>query len=187
MKREFLRARSALEHIEEGRSQVARIKRTVAYLEAKCTARTSGYGMRSGGSGGTLEDLWARLADTKKELYQRENRLRQENLQLEGWIDQMPKPRWRMVLRYHYLEGLDLHDVAEALSEATGREYSMSLIYRLHREALQYAEETWPLPPISAAAPADCVPTRSGSCPGTKAVTARRRAAAAAGPGLNED
>lgn len=174
-----LRARTALEAVEEGRSQVARMQRTVAYLETKCTGRVSRY-TQAGGSATGRDELLVELIDKKTALQQQEKALHQLEQQLEQWIDLLPRPRWRMVLRYHYLEGLDLPDVAQALTNATGRSFSISQIYRLHREALASAEALWPFP--SPAAP-DCTsaPTGTGTFHGFPAVTAHRTDAANAG------
>lgn len=176
-----LRARHALEAVEEGRSQVARMRRTVSYLETKCTGRTSRY-TPVGGSSMGRDELLVELIDKKTALQAQEKKLQQLEEQMEAWIDLLPKPRWRMVLRYHYLEGMDLPDVAQALTTATGRSFSMSQIYRLHREALASAEALWPLP--SPAQPdSTSVPTGIGTFPGFPAVTAPRMDAGSAGRG----
>lgn len=172
------RARRTLEAIEEGRSQVARLRRAVSYLEAKCTARTSRCTQAGGSSAPGRDDLLVELIDRKTALQTQENQLRQQLEQLERWIDLLPRPRWRMVLRYHYLEGLELPDVAQALTAATGRSFSVSQIYRLHREALASAEGLWPFPVGQVPANA---PIGSGMFHGLQAATAPRMDAAGAG------
>lgn len=139
-------ARQALEALEESRSQVARLRRKVAQLESRSTAATAHYGPAlGGGSGQGPSELWAELADRRKELELREHRLDRQEKQLSRWIDQLPRPRWRMVLRYRYLDGMEFQDIADAMTEATGREFSVFQIYRLHAKAIQTADAQWPL------------------------------------------
>ena len=140
MERRFLDIRLLLETVEERRSEVARLRRGVRYLEEKCTARTSHYGVRSGTGENGREDLMIQLCDRRTELAQKEQELAELEKQMEAWINRVPRPRWRMVLRCRYLDGMDLTDVAEELSQATGHAFSMSQIYRLHRQALESAD-----------------------------------------------
>lgn len=146
MVRNYQKARDALEALEESRSQVARLRRKIQYLQTKATGTTSRYGARSttaSPSQGPVE-LWNTLADLKQELQLRERRLSRQEKRLGRWIDMLPKPRWRMVLRYRYLDCMEFVDVADAMSKAVGREVSIHQVYRLHIQALQAAEECWP-------------------------------------------
>ena len=145
MERQFLYVRRVLESVEETRSQVARLRRSVRFLEAKCTSGTSRYGIRGAGDTAGPEAMWTRLCDQREKLNQQEKKLADLERLLSRWIDQLPRPRWRMVLRCRYLDGLALQEVAEELTRATGREFSMHQVYRLHREALGAAEALWPI------------------------------------------
>ena len=146
MEQRICSARLALEEIEEMRSQVARLRRGVEHLQAKCTGTTRGYGYRTGGGDGRgREEIMSQLCDRRSELEQWERRLREREDEVTGWIDLLPRPRWRMVLRCRYLDGMELPEVAQELTKATGREFSVHQVYRLHREALQAAEKIWPL------------------------------------------
>lgn len=146
MELKFADVRKALESVEEARSQAARLRRSVAYLQEKCIASTGRYGIRTSSGGGQgPEDLWIQLTEEKERLQMQERQVRQQEKLLEDWIERLPKPRWRMVLRYHYLDGMALSEVAEELTQATGREFSIYQIYRLHRQALSAAERMWPL------------------------------------------
>lgn len=139
-------AKAVLELLEESRSQVARLRRKIQLLESRATSTTAQYGPKAGGgpSQGPAE-LWSELADRKKELELRECRLDRQEKQLARWIDQLPRPRWRMVLRYRYLDGMEFLDIAEAMTAATGREFSVYQIYRLHHKALEAASQQWPI------------------------------------------
>jgi len=139
-------ARQALEAVEEARSQVGRLRRSVKALRSKCgSPRISNLGASLSGRSDPHQQSWDVLADQSTQLERKERQLAQMEQQLENWIDQLPKPRWRMVLRSHYLDGLDLPDVARELSQSTGREFSMSQIYRFHRQALEAADKLWPM------------------------------------------
>lgn len=146
MVRNYQKARDALEALEESRSQVARLRRKIQYLQTRATGATSRYGTKNTAaspSQGPVE-LWNTLADLKQELQLRERRLSRQEKRLGRWIDMLPKPRWRMVLRYRYLDCMEFVDVADAMSKAVGREVSIHQVYRLHIQALQAAEECWP-------------------------------------------
>ena len=147
MQKKYLRSRETLEAVEEIRSEVARMRRGVERLQAKCTGATRSYGFRTGGGDGRgPEEMMSQLCDRRSELEQWERRLREREDEVTGWIDLLPRPRWRMVLRCRYLDGMELPEVAQELSKATGREFSMSQIYRLPRDALLAADRLGPLP-----------------------------------------
>lgn len=138
-------ARQALESIEEARSQVGRLRRSVKALQSKCTGSVSRPGSAIGSHHSTHPELWDLLADRKSLLQQKEQQLQQMEDQLDQWIDLLPRPRWRMVLRCHYLDGMELSDVAQELTRSTGREFTAHQIYRFHRLALEAADKLWPL------------------------------------------
>lgn len=145
MVRNYQKARDALEALEESRSQIARLRRKIQYFQTKATAATTRYGSRTGGSSGSQGpvEIWNQLADLKQELQLRERRLARQEKRLSRWIDLLPKPRWRMVLRYRYLDCMEFVDVADAMTKAVGREISIHQVYRFHIQALQAAEELW--------------------------------------------
>lgn len=145
MERKYLRSRSALESVEEGRIQLARLRREVRYLEGRCTAATASYDPKTGSGTQGPADSWAVLADRRKELEDLEAAQSAREQQVCGWIELLPKARWRMLLRARYLDGMDLRDVADTLEQATGRDITMHQVYRLHRQALDAAEEIWPM------------------------------------------
>lgn len=144
MKQKYTDVRSLLESVEEGKSQVARLRRSVGYLQDKCTTATGRYGERASSGGQGPEDLWMKLTDRKAQLMEQEQQVQKQEQQVEQWIEQLPRPRWRMVMRCHYLDGMPLSEIAEELTTATGREFSVHQIYRLHRAALDAAEKLWP-------------------------------------------
>ena len=147
MQKKYLRSRETLEAVEEIRSEVARMRRGVERLQSRCTGATRSYGFRTGGANVRgPEEMMSQLCDRRSELEAQERQLKEQEARISGWIDLLPRPRWRMVLRCRYLDGMELPEVAQELSKATGREFSMSQIYRLHRDALLAADRLWPLP-----------------------------------------
>lgn len=137
-------ARQALEALEEARSQVGRLRRSVKLLQDRCTSVTHNYGSSGGSHSSTHQEIWDVLADRRTVLEKKEQQLLALEEKLERWIDLLPRPRWRMVLRFHYIDGLELSEVAQELSRATGREFSKDQIYRFHRKALDSANQIWP-------------------------------------------
>lgn len=137
-------SRRALESVEEMRSQVGRRRRAVTNLRSRCGAKTSRWGSGGGGTDGH-GTLWESLADQSLLLEKEEAQLRSLEEQIEGWIDLLPKPRWRMVLRCRYLDGIPLGDIPQELTEHTGQEFSIYQVYRFHRQALEAADKLWPL------------------------------------------
>ena len=138
-------ARKALEGIEEARSQVGRLRRDVRQLQSKCTGGVGNYSGLPAGHRSDHPELWDALADRKSLLEEKEKQLRELEDKMEGLIDLLPRPRWRMVLRCHYMDSMELSDVAQELTKTTGREFSMHQIYRFHKKALDAADELWHL------------------------------------------
>jgi len=137
-------ARQALEALEEARSQVGRLRRTVKTLRSRCTNTVRGCERVSTSRSDVHQELWDALADQQTLLEQKERQLRELEEKLEQWIDLLPKPRWRMVLRCHYIDAMPLSEVALELTQTTGREFTKDQIYRFHRNALNAADRIWP-------------------------------------------
>ena len=146
MNRTKNRAQALLESLSEVRSQTTRLARRIEYLESKCTNVTARYTLRTGSGGGDTTDVWCQLSDERERLAAQLQKLLALYRQVEQWIDLLPNPGWRMVLRYRYLDGLTLPQTAEAVRQAMGkRSCSDSQIYRLHKEALEAANRLWPM------------------------------------------
>lgn len=138
-------AKEVLLSVEELRCQVGRLRRSVKSLQTRCGAVVSSWGTASPERSKGPDDLLTILADQKDLLAAEERRLKELEAQVDAWIGLLPLPRWRMVLRSHYLDGLDFGQIAEEMSQCAGREFSMNQIYRFHRLALKAAGELWPL------------------------------------------
>jgi len=146
MNNQNLHIKRQLEEMEELGSEVARLRRGVQHLESRCrSAGISRYGKTPAGGGQGEEDLWIRLCDQREALAEKEADYRAKESCLHACINRLPKPRWRMVLRYRYLEGMPMAEISEVLTEATGHSFSVSQVYRLHAQALRAAEDLWPV------------------------------------------
>lgn len=145
MERKQTFARQALEALEEARSQVGRLQRTVKMLRSRCTGMVRNHDNPGGSTcHSTHQDLWDALADQQSLLEQKQQQLAELEQKLERWIDRIPRPRWRMVLRFHYIDALPLSETALELTRATGREFTKDQVYRFHRNALEAADQIWP-------------------------------------------
>ena len=140
-----INAKRTLESVEEARSQVGRLRRTVSMLQSKCTGKNSSLCGVIGNRTSGRPEMWDVLADQRELLQKKEKELALLERKVEKLIDTLPHYRWRMVLRCHYLDGMELSQVAQALTESTGREFSPYQIYRFHRAALNAAEKLWPV------------------------------------------
>jgi len=136
--------RQFLESVEETRLRVGRLRRSVNMLQSRCRC---GASEQSSPIDPQKEhsDLPDTLREQKKQLSREERQLRKLEEKVERWIELLPRPRWRMVLRYHYLDGMLLSDVAKEMSKDTGREFTPSQVYHYHHVALKAAEDLWPL------------------------------------------
>ncbi|MBQ9967810.1 MAG: hypothetical protein IJO88_03710 [Oscillospiraceae bacterium] len=131
--------------VEEQRCQVERLRRSVDRLQARCGTVVSAWGSGHPARSKGPEDLLTFLADQKDMLAVQEEKLRELEAKIESWIGLLPMPRWRMVIRAHYLDGMDFFQITEELSRITGRDFTINQVYRFHRLALEAAEELWPL------------------------------------------
>ena len=124
-------ARRALESVEELRCRVWCLQQSVQALELEAARR--------------LPEAVQRLPDQRKKLAECEDALREREEIIGRWIEKLSNHRWRMVLRYHYLEGMGLMETADAMCKCTGRPFTAAQVYGMHFRALEAAERLWPL------------------------------------------
>lgn len=132
-----------LDGMEEAKSQIARLGRKIEYLKTRCASLTSGFEVQVRGGESGLEDVWCQLAEERARLTQQLRLVLALERQVERLIDGLPKDRWRMILRYRYLDGMTFPQIAYQLKRDTGREISEVRLHRIHRQALDYAEAHW--------------------------------------------
>ena len=145
MERKYMHARRELEAVEEGRLQLARLHREVQHLENQCTSVTQRYTDRTGSSREVHNVLWDQLADKRQLLLLQQHVQEQREQEVLQWIELLPNPRWKLLLRCRYLEGMDLQDILQTLEEATGRPFTMNQVYRIHSQALGAVEKLLPM------------------------------------------
>ena len=140
------RVEALLGSLAEARAETERLERRIEALRGKCCRITPSYVRRAGAAQtrGKAE-VWDLLMEEQERLAEQLQKLLTVQRQVEAWINLLPKDRWRMVLRYRYLEGMSFVHIGETLERATGRPCSDTQLYRLHREALQAAAELWPM------------------------------------------
>ena len=138
-------AKRALQSVEEVRSQVGRLRRSVKAMESRCGPAVSHWNGSGGKTVAGPNALMEALLNQQMLLDQEEKRLQKLEATIEQWINLLPHPRWRMVLRCYYLDGMELGEIARELTRSTGREFSTSQVYRFHRKALEAADRMWPL------------------------------------------
>ena len=135
MEQTYGHARQTLEAVEEMRSQVGRLRRSVKRLQSRCGTSTRSFSRTLTDHDMTHQEHWDDLLMQKTMLEKQEKQLQQVQEQVEELINCLPNPRWRMVMRGHYLDGLSLADVARELTRTTGREFTADQIYGFHRRA----------------------------------------------------
>lgn len=136
-------ARQVLDSLADMKSQIRRLTRRIEFLETKCENITRRYGSKGGAA--PCNELWLVLSDERTRLTEQLRQVLAMERQVQAWLALLPKPLWRLVLQYRYLEGMSFQQVTEAVSRDAGHSYSIAQIYRFHRQALDAAETLWPL------------------------------------------
>ena len=143
--RQFLRSYWEL------RKEQARLERRIEELETQCESITAKLRSTPGSGSGRSNDLWdtlvetrdrarKRLADTlhrSEEIEQFISDLTEENLSSLTKKEQKMLPRYRMLLKYRYLEFLDWQPIARLMN------YEVRHIHRLHGKALEICRTRW--------------------------------------------
>ena len=137
MSRKYQAAREMLESVEEGRLQVACLRREIRYLESRCTSTTQSYSARGCGSKDVHPVQWDQLAEKRELLARQEQEQQCREMDVARQINRLPNARWRLVLQCKYLQGMDLPEVTEEMSRATGCSITINQIYRYHHKALE--------------------------------------------------
>lgn len=131
-----------LESYRELKDNVNRLSQKHARLLAQATRTTTQYRDMPGGGDGDKEKLLAALADDADELFTLMTRARERMRELEEFIDCIPTPICRIILRHRYIEGLSWVQMQFALQKS-GYFYERTHIFRLHGDALKEARTLW--------------------------------------------
>ncbi len=132
-----------LHSAKEAKLDVRRHRRRVALLRSQCEQISSRMtATPNGGTDHGKEELWAALSDAKTEETGLVKKALGQHRAVETFIDGLPDPRYRSILRLRYLEGLGWTRLQFALREE-GIYYSERQLRRLHAAALTAARAKW--------------------------------------------
>lgn len=136
-------ARSFLESAEEARLEVKRRRARVEELRLRCNRLVASAAGAPGRGGGDTQMLWAALADERDRETAAVLKELEQHRKVEDFIERVPEPSHRMILRRRYLTGqTNWVQVQQRLSR-DGMIYSESHLKRLHSQALESAGEVW--------------------------------------------
>jgi len=142
MKKQPDECRAWLESYGELKLEAMRMTRRRRQLLDQATQITSRISPVPGGGSGDKEKLLAALADAEGEAYRKETEALERYAEIEQFIDAIPTPESRTILRLRYLDRLRWADVRRAMTKSN-LYYEERQIYRLHGQALREARAEW--------------------------------------------
>ena len=142
MKRQTDDCRAFLESYRELRSEAARLRQKHRRLQDQATRVTTQISGMPHGGGADREKLLAALADADGEAVRKMTEAVERQQEIEAFIDRVPTPISRVILRHRYAEAMGWREVERALAKSQWV-YSLDHIYRLHGIALREAREVW--------------------------------------------
>ncbi len=135
----YSNAQQFLESALQCRLEQDRLLERIGYMRTRCLKITPTLSAVPGGGNADAQALWAALADEERRLTQ----LLQDELEharaVEAFIDMLPTPIYREILKYRYLDFLTVPGVTLRL-ERTGYCRSQRQVERLLAGALDEAE-----------------------------------------------
>lgn len=136
--------RAYLESYREAVSEVARMRDDHARLLEAATSITAHWSATPGGGhdSGGRDRLLASLADADSKTLERAAEALRRKEDIEHFIDALPTPNYRIILRLRYLRLLSWDRIGRELSRM-GIDYADSHLFRLHGQALNQARELW--------------------------------------------
>lgn len=134
--------RAFLGSVLESRMEIRRVKRKLEALEARATSITSQLSGMPRGGGADRDAVLASLADVSRDYYLRLARAEQNELEVLSFIDSLPSPDSRMILKLKYVDCKRWSKVLEALRSG-GREITERWMFKLHGRALNEAREKY--------------------------------------------
>lgn len=123
---------------EEAVLEAQRLERRAQELESQCSKLAAQYsGSPRGGSGGSPNATWDAFCDARTRVEEKRQYYLQREAEIEAFVDSLPTPIYRQVLRHYYIELLTWEEVGEAMK------YSERHARELHGRALLEAQECW--------------------------------------------
>lgn len=134
--------RAFLGSVLESRMEIRRVKRKLDAIESRATNITSQLtGMPRGGGAGR-DAILASLADISRDYYLRLAKAEAQELEVLRFIDSLPTPDSRTILKLKYVDCKRWSKVLAAL-QANGREINERQLFYLHGKALNEAREKY--------------------------------------------
>ena len=121
----------------ELRKEHGRLERKIRELESQSQNVTAKYGAMPGGGGGNGNSVWDALVEARKRAGAKLAETLYREADIEQFINSLPEPAHRMLLKYRYLELMNWEPIAKKMN------YSDRQVRRIHGEALQAARKLW--------------------------------------------
>ena len=134
--------REFLNSVRYARIEYNRLSERIKALESRCMSITASLNSAPGGGNADAEELWAALADESAKLYPQLRQAREVEREVDRFIDTLPDPAHRLVLKLRYIDVLSWEDVIQRMTQG-GLFYSARQVYRIHGEALEVARALW--------------------------------------------
>lgn len=135
-------AREFLDSVRYARLEYHRLSEKVKLLETQCEHITATLKATPGGGSADTEKIWAALADESGRLYRQLRAVLERTGEVEDFIEKLPDPRHRLILKLRYLDSMRWPEVNRHMSQG-GVYYSDRQMFRLHGEALNSARALW--------------------------------------------
>lgn len=129
--------REFLDSYWELRKEHRRLERKIEELESQCQSVTAKYSPLPGGGGGNGNSAWDALVEARERAGTKLAETLYKEADIEQFINSLPEPQHRMLLKYRYLELLKWEPIAEKMN------YCRRQVDRIHGDALQAARKLW--------------------------------------------
>lgn len=134
--------RAYLGSVLEARLEIKRLKRKLDAIESRAMNITSNLTGMPRGGGADRDAVLASLADVSRDYYLRLAKAEQTELEVLRFIDSLPSPDSRMILKLKYIDCKRWSKVLETL-RSNGREINENWMFKLHGRALNEAREKY--------------------------------------------
>lgn len=134
--------REFLNSVRYARIEYSRLSERIKALESRCMSITASMSAMPDGGGADAQALWAALADESAKLYPELRHAQEAEREVNEFINTLPNPAHRLVLKLRYVDVRGWEDVIQHLTQG-GLAYSARQVYRIHGEALEVARALW--------------------------------------------
>lgn len=134
--------REFLNSVRYARIEYNRLTGRIKALESRCMSITASMSAMPNGGCADAQALWAALADESAKLYPKLLYAQEVEREVDKFIDTLPDPAHRLVLKLRYIDVLGWESVIQRMKQG-GLFYSDRQVYRIHGEALEAARALW--------------------------------------------